>query len=102
MDPPAVGGPAQSGIQPGDRYVERRVKVACACLGAYDRAARYAGDLYALAVVGLTRVAFMEQLDIDADDLLVIPLDLGKLVGDVLTVVVRNFDITTLDNNVHA
>jgi len=44
----------------------------------------------------------VEELHVDAHDLLVVPLDLAQLVGDVLAVVIGHFDIATLDNDVHA
>jgi hypothetical protein len=60
VHPPAVGGAAQSGVELGDRDVERGVEVGGAGFGADHRAAGHAGDLYTLAVVRLARVALME------------------------------------------
>ena len=44
----------------------------------------------------------MKKLNIDADELLVVPLDLVQLVGDMLAVMVGNFDIAAFDDDVHA
>ena len=100
--PPAIGAAAQARLQPRDRHVERTVEVAGTGLCAYDRAARDTGDLQALAVVGLARVAFMEQFDVDPDQLAVVPFDLAQLVGDVRSVMVGHLDVSALDNDVHA
>jgi hypothetical protein len=53
-------------------------------------------------VARLTRVALVEQLDVDANELVVVPLHLVKLLGDVHSVVVGHLDVTTLDDDVHA
>src|SRR5438477_38551 len=66
------------------------------------RSAGDAGDLQTLAVVGLTRVAFVEKLDVDSDDLLVVALDLVELLADVYAVVIGHLDVAALDDDVHA
>jgi hypothetical protein len=98
----SVSGLAQSGVQLGDRCVERAVEVRRACFGADDRPAGDTGDLHTLAVVGLARVAFVEQLDVDADQLLVVPLHLRQLVGDMYAVMIGHLDIAALHDDVHA
>ena len=71
-------------------------------LGPHHGSAGETGDLYALTVVGLARVALVEQLDVEANELVVVPLDLVELLGDVHSVVVGHLDVTTLDDDVHA
>jgi len=48
------------------------------------------------------RIAFVGQLDVDPDDLLVVSLQLVQLVGDVLTVVIGDLKIAALHNDLHA
>jgi hypothetical protein len=58
--PAAVGAAAQPPFELGDRDVQGAVEVASAGFGPDHGPTREAGDLDALAVVGLTRVAFVE------------------------------------------
>ena len=46
--------------------------------------------------------AFMEQLDVDSDQFLVVPFDLAQFVGDVFPVVSGNLYVAALDDNVHS
>src|SRR5918999_1838011 len=62
-------------------------------LGADDRSPGEAGDLHPLAAVGLARILLVEELDIDADDLIVIALDLAELVADQHPIVVGHLDV---------
>jgi hypothetical protein len=43
----------------------------------------------------------MEQLDVIVDGLLVIPFDVGELLGNVHPVMVGHLDVTTLHDNIH-
>ena len=63
VDAAPVGGPAQPRVQLVDRLVQGAVEVSRARLGADHRTAGDTGDLDSLAVVGLTGVALVEQLD---------------------------------------
>jgi hypothetical protein len=100
--PAPVRGPPEPPVDLADCAVQRAVEVTGGSFSADDRAPRVAGDLNALAVVGLSRIAFVEQFDVDADQFSVIALDLEELLADVLPVMIRNFDIAALDNDVHA
>src|SRR5437763_10783175 len=100
--PAPVGHPPQPAVELGDGEVEGAVEVAGTGLGTNHRSAGDAGDLQTLAVVGLTRVAFVEKLDVDSDDLLVVALDLVELLADVYAVVIGHLDVAALDDDVHA
>jgi hypothetical protein len=102
VNPPAVGRPPETGIELVGRLLQSGVEVGRACLRADDRASRDTGDLDPLATVGLARVALVQQLDIDFDDLIVVTLDPSQLIGDVHPEMVRYLDIAALDDDVHA
>jgi hypothetical protein len=102
MDTAAVGRPAQPGVELADGTVQSAVEILRASLGPDHRASRHDGDLDALAVLGLAWVSFVVELYVGPDELLVVPLDLAQLVGDVLPVVIGDFDVPALDDNVHS
>ena len=85
-----------------DRHVQGAVEVGGAGLRADHRATRVARDLDALAVIGLSRIALVKQLDVDADELVVVTLDLRQLVGDMLPVMIGHLDVAALDDDVHS
>src|SRR5262245_22933846 len=88
-------------LQLGYREVERGVEVSRAGLGPDGRAAAHAGDLRPLAVLGLSAVGFVEQLNVEADDLAVVPLQAGQLVLDMHPVMIGNLDVAALYHDVH-
>jgi len=53
-------------------------------------------------VIGLARIALVKQLDVDADELVVVALDLRQLVSDMLPVVIGHLDVAALDDDVHS
>src|SRR5690606_18370680 len=95
-------GAAQPAVQLRDRLVERRGELAGTCLRPDHGSAREAGDLHALAVVRLTGVGLVPQLDLDPDDLLVVPVSLGELLLDLPPEVVGHLEVAALDDDVHA
>jgi len=99
---PPVRGAAQAVVQLGGGEVEGGVEVAGGGLGPDDGPPAHAGDLDMLAVLGLSRVALVEELDVDALDLLVVAFHLLQLVSDVHPVVIGYLDVATLDDDVHA
>jgi hypothetical protein len=44
----------------------------------------------------------VEQFDVNTDELVVITFDAGELLCHVLPVVIRNLNVTALDDDVHA
>ena len=102
VHPAAVGGLPELALQPVDGEVERLVEVGRAGLGADHRPAHPAGDLDPLADLGLTWILLVKQLDVGADYLGVIALYPSQFVGNVLPVVIGNFDVTASHDNIHA
>jgi hypothetical protein len=47
-------------------------------------------------------IGFVEQFDVNSDQLVVVTLHAGEFVGDVLPVVLWHFNVATLDDDVHA
>ena len=62
-------------------------------IGAHDRATGAAGDLNVLTAIFLPSILLVMQLDVGSDDLVVIALDTGELVGNVLAEMVRNLNV---------
>src|SRR5690606_17412188 len=100
--PPAVVHPAHAVLQLVHRCVQCRVKVTCRGLGADRRTLAHAGDLDALAVLELTTVRLVEQLDVESDDLPVVAREAGQLVADVDPIVVGYLDVAALHDDVHS
>ena len=92
----------QAGVQLADGDVESAVKIPGTGFGPHDRSTRHARDLYPLATVRLARVALVRQLDVDPDDLVVVPFNFLKFVGNVHSVMRGHLNISALDDNVHA
>src|SRR5690606_16088353 len=102
MDTSPIVHPAKPALQLPDRGVERRVEVACSCLGTNDRALALAGDLDALAGLGLPGIGLVVELHVVADDLSVVTLQSGHLPRDVVPIMLGNLHIATLDDDVHS
>jgi hypothetical protein len=102
VHPAPVRGTPQPAVELGYREVQGCVEVLGARLGPDDRASRDDGDLHALALVRLARVALVEQLHISTHQLLVVPFNLAQLVGDVSPIVIGNLHVAALDDNVHS
>lgn len=98
---PAVVAAPQPGLQLADRGVERGVEVGPAGLGAHGWALARAGDLDPLAGLGLAGVFLVVQFDVVADEVAVVPLEVGQFVGDVHPIVGGHIDVTTRHDNVH-
>jgi hypothetical protein len=49
----------------------------------------------------LPGIRFVEQFDVNTDELVVVTLEARNLVSDVLPVMVRHFNVATLDDDVH-
>jgi hypothetical protein len=97
-----VGGPAQSRVELRDRRVEGTVEVLRARLRTDHGSPGDAGNLYSLAVIGLSRIAFVKEFHVDPNKLVVVALDLGELLGYVHSVMIRHLDVSTLDHEIHA
>ena len=101
-DPAPVVRAPQPGLELGHRRVERRVEVLGAGLGTADQSAAAAGQLDALAVLELAAVAFMEQLHLQSDDLVVVAFQASDLLGDMDPEMFRDLDVPAGDNDLHA
>ncbi|UQX87525.1 hypothetical protein M6D93_14615 [Jatrophihabitans telluris] len=93
---------AELALQAVDRAVEGLVEIGCAGLSAHDRPAGPAGDLDALANLGLPWILLVQELYIGSQYPIVVPFDAGKFLGDMLTVMIRDLDITAPDDDLHA
>jgi hypothetical protein len=100
--PPTVGGAAEPAFELADGRIERGVEVPGAGFAAYHGTARFDGDFDPLTQRRLASVGFVEKLDVYPNEFVVVPADFFELVTGVLAVMVRNLDVTALDNNVHA
>jgi hypothetical protein len=61
-----------------------------------------AGYLDSLADLGLPGILLVEEFDIGPDYPVVIALDSGELLCDVLPVVIGHFDVAAPHDNIHA
>ena len=84
-----------------DSGIQRGVKALRTRLGAHRGTAAGQGDLDALAGLGLPTVGLVRELDIHPDDLRVVALAPGQLLGDVDPEVLGHFHIPALDDDVH-
>ena len=101
MHPATVGRLADPPFEPLGGEVERLVEVLRARLAAYHRPAGATGDLDVLAAAVLARVGLVLQFHVGPDDLVVVPLQLGELLADVLSVVIRNHDVAPANDDLH-
>src|SRR4051794_32218748 len=101
MDAPAGGGLPGAPVQALGSQIEGLVEVLGAGLAANDGPAGTAGDLDVLAAPVLSGISLVLELDIRADDLLVVTLDLGQLLGHMLSVVVRDHHVAPSDDDFH-
>ena len=60
------------------------------------------GDLDSLAVLHLPAVPLVEQLDLEPDDLVVVPLQPLDLLGDVHPEMLRDLDVPAGDDDLHS
>src|SRR6478752_1072710 len=97
----AVVQSMQPGLHLGDGRIERGIEVLRAGLGADSRATAGDGDLHPLARFVLAAVGLVGKFDVDSDDLGVVPLGPGQLLGDVNPEMLRNFHVPALDDDVH-
>jgi hypothetical protein len=102
VDASAIGGAPQPCVKLADRAVEGGVEVLRTGLGADHGASSHDGDLDTLAVVDLPGIAFVEQLNVGPDQLLVVAFDLAQFVGDMFPIVIGNLYVAALDDNVHS
>src|SRR5215470_9726254 len=102
MDPAAVRRLPEAAFEPIACRVERLVEVLGAGFAAYHRPASTAGDLDVLAAAVLPPVAFVMQLHVGTDDLLVVPFDLPELLGDVYPEMLWDLDVAPVHHHVHA
>ena len=96
-----VGGLAEPPLEALGGQVERLVEVLGAGLAAHDRPAGAAGDLDVLAAAVLARIALVLQLDVRPDDLVVVAFQLGELLTDVCSVMIRDHDVAPADDDLH-
>ncbi len=101
VDATAIGRVPESPLEFGQRDVEGLIEVGCARLGAHDRAARAAGDLDVLTAAVLPSVLLVVEFHVGAADLVVVPLDLGEFVADVLSEMIGDFDVASADYDFH-
>ena len=88
-------------VKAARRAFESGVEVGRTRLRAYHGTSRNASDLDPLATLRLAAIAFVEQLDIDLDDLMVVSLQPVQLLPDVGPEVVRHLHVAALDDDVH-
>src|SRR5262249_45493236 len=98
----AVRGLPEGALEPIACRVERLVEVLGAGFAAYHGPASTAGDLDVLAAAVLPPVAFVMQLHVGTDDLLVVPFDLPELLGDVYPEMLWDLDVAPVHHHVHA
>ena len=98
---PVVGAP-HSGLELGDRRVQRGVEVLRARLGPRDGSAAPTSDLDTLAVLQLAAVALMKQLHLQPDDLVVVALQPLDLLGDVHPEMLGDLDVPAGHDNLHS
>jgi hypothetical protein len=60
------------------------------------------GDLHSLAALGLPRIAFVKQLDVITDGLVVITFDASEFLGDVYPIMIGHLHVTALHDYIHA
>jgi hypothetical protein len=94
---PTVCGLPEAPFDLVDRGIERGVEVSCAGLGTNDRPTDAARYLYSLTVVGLTGIFFVEKFDIGSGDACIVALDAGELLGNMLSKMLGNLDVTSAD-----
>jgi len=102
VNPATVGGLAELAFQPLDRQIEGLVEVSRAGLRPDYRPANPAGDLDPLAVLGLSGILLVEELDIGPNYPVVISLYSGQLLTNMLAIVIGNLDVTAPHDNIHA
>ncbi len=93
---------AQPRLQLGHSRVQRGVEVLGACLRSGDRTAPPTRDLDPLTALELASVRLVEELDLHADDLVVVPFQAGDLLGDMDPEMFRDLDVPAGDNDLHA
>jgi hypothetical protein len=102
VHPAAIGCLPELARQPLDGEVEGLVEVSRTSLDPHDRSADSAGYLDPLADLGLPGILLVEELDIGSDYPVVITLDSGQFICDMLPVVIGHLDVTAPHDNVHA
>jgi hypothetical protein len=101
VHPLAVRGAAHLRRHPVEGEVEGGELVLGAGLGADHRALGEAGELDTYGAVGLSRVALLLDLHLDADDAMVVLLQSGELLPDVFAELVRQLAVPTVEHDVH-
>jgi hypothetical protein len=102
VHPASVVGAAQLRLELGDRGVQRTVEILGAGFSTGHALAASAGDLHPLAALELATVTLVEQLDFDADHLVVVAFQAGDLLRDVDPEMFRDLDVTAGDDDLHA
>jgi hypothetical protein len=98
---PAIVRVPESALELGQRDVEGLIEVGRAGLGPDDRTARAARDLDVLTASVLPSVLLVVEFHVGAADLVVVPLDLGEFVTDVLSEMIGYFDVASADYDFH-
>ncbi len=102
MDSASVSASPEAILEPGTGLVQGGIEVARAGLRADCGSSGFAGQFDALTRIRLSRIALVQQFDIDSDQLVVVALDSAQSFTDVGTEVLRNLDISAADNDFHA
>ena len=92
---------AQAPLQPLQGEVERGDRVGGRCFRADDGALGDAGELDAILHIGEAGVVLLDQLDVYARDVGVETIELRQLLARGLPELLRHFDVTSLDHDVH-
>jgi hypothetical protein len=102
MHPAAIGGLPELACQPFDGEVEGLVEVCGAGLDSDHWSADPAGYLDPLADLGLPGILLVEEFDVSPDYSVVITLDSGQFLCDMLPVMIGHLDIAAPHDNIHA
>jgi hypothetical protein len=101
VHPATIGSVPESALELAYGDIERLVEVRCARLGPDDGPAGAARDFDVLTAVVLPSVPLVVQFHVCSGYLVVVTLDLGKFVGDVLSEMVGNHYVASSDDDFH-
>ena len=102
MNSAAVVGLAEPSLEFEHAGIQRGVEICGAGLGADDRSLAVAGDLDALAHLGLAGILLVGELDVEPDDAGVQAFRQGHFLGDMAPEVLGYVNVAAFDDDVHA